>query len=406
MRLLRELKDNGKTLHLATAASEINAHKVSEHLGIFTQVFSSNEDINLKGERKREALDAAFGKQGYCYFGDSWADLAVWKSARESFIVNAPKSLVETLKKSQSRVYIVDEECSSTYKNILKSMRVHHWVKNLLIFLPMFAGHQFMNKDLLFRLLIAALSFSLVASATYLINDLLDLEHDRVHPKKKFRPLASGALSVLRAVGIIAVLLGFAIIGISFLELSFSFLLVGYVCLSLLYSTWIKKIVLVDIFCLAFLYLYRIFVGSFLAKIPVSPWLFAFSLFIFLSLAAAKRLSELLAAERLQMEGKSRVPGRGYIVQDRNYIGFFGLCCALMSSVVFALYLQSQQMFMNYTHPECLWVLCVLILFWMSRFWLHALRADVDSDPVHFVLSDKVTYLMGVAALILGIMAI
>lgn len=269
--------------------------------------------------------------------------------------------------------------------SILQAVRLHQWSKNVLLFVPVIAAHRPLEPAACFHLLAAFFAFSFAASTGYLINDLIDVEADRRHRTKCLRPFASGALRPATGV-LLACVLGLAavLIGMS-VSSRFLLMLLAYLGCSLLYSVRLKSVELLDVFVLAAFYTFRIYIGAEASATPVSFWLAAFSLFLFLALAYVKRYSELTvtgqAGER-----------RGYRTGDAPQLSSAATASAYAATVVFALYIDSLQVQRIYNHPEYLWVLCVGLLFWVQRLCLLASRQELTGDPVLFALQDRVTW--------------
>jgi 4-hydroxybenzoate polyprenyltransferase len=285
-------------------------------------------------------------------------------------------------------------------RDIFREIRLHQWSKNLLVFAPLIMAHQVFEPKTAAFAFFSFFAFSLSASAGYVLNDLLDLEADRRHPQKRNRPLASGRMGTRTAWILIAVLL---IGGMAFawrLPPSFLVVLFGYLVSTVLYSLVIKKIALLDVLFLAALYTIRIFAGSTATGIPVSEWLLAFAMFLFLSLALAKRFTEL---KLLADQGPRALNGRGYSDADLDYVPIMGITSGFLTSLVMALYVSSDHVRSLYAHPQYLWLICPLILYWISRVWLVCHRGKMHEDPVVFALRDRVSFI--VVALGLVIMA-
>lgn len=272
----------------------------------------------------------------------------------------------------------------------LEALRPHQWAKNLLVFLPLLAAHEATNTALLLQAVLAFLAMSLCASGNYVINDLLDVKADRAHPRKRNRPFASGRIPVNR--GPIVATVPF-IAGLSLallLPRGFLLLLGLYLVVSLSYSLYLKSVLLVDVVVLAGLYTIRIIAGGAAVSIPPSFWLLAFSMFLFLSLAMVKRYSELLEHEEV---GGSYVPGRGYLRVDLDTLNALGVSGGYLAVLVLALYVNSDEVTATYTHPEAIWLVCPLLLYWISRVWIVAGRGRMHDDPLVFALKDRVTLL-------------
>jgi 4-hydroxybenzoate polyprenyltransferase len=281
----------------------------------------------------------------------------------------------------------------------MKGMRAYQWAKNLLVFVPLLTAHIVLHPPSLAAAVLAFIAFSLVASAVYLVNDLADLEDDRRHPTKRLRALASGELPIATAIVLLPLLLAAAAFIAALLPWEFGALLVVYVAANLAYSLALKRAALVDVFVLAGLYTTRILAGAAAVEVPVSHWLLAFTMFLFLSLALAKRYVEVA---NVAARAEERVGGRGYLAGDGSLLGMLGTASGYLSVLVFALYVTSPQVTMLYRSPAVLWFAVPLLLYWMSRVWFLAHRGALHEDPLLFALRDPASYATG--ALILAVM--
>ena len=275
--------------------------------------------------------------------------------------------------------------------DVILAMRPHQWVKNILVFAPLILSFQFLRIDLIFEAFIAFIAFSFTASGLYIVNDLLDIEADKVHPTKCNRPFASGRLSkswgIVEAIILLSLAFGIA----SYLDSKFLAALFIYAILSASYSFRLKKIVLLDVSVLAVLYTIRIIAGTFAVSLELSYWLIVFSIFIFTSLAMVKRVSEL---HNVQLQDKEYVDGRGYSIQDREMISSLGAASGFVSVLVLALFIHDPLTVQRYSHPEWLWIIVPTILYWIGRVWIIAHRGQMNEDPVVFAVRDKVSYLI------------
>jgi len=289
------------------------------------------------------------------------------------------------------------------FKNIIKALRIHQWVKNILIFVPLFLAHKFNDPELVTKSLISFVSFCFCASAFYIFNDLTDLTSDRSHPTKKGRPFASGALSIGTGIMLIPILLGISLLLALRVDPYFFNALIGYAILTGLYSSIIKKIVILDVVVLASFYAIRLFAGALAVRVEISEWLLAFSMFLFLSLAFAKRHSELFAMRaRKQNEAK----GRGYVASDLEQVSQLGSTSGYISVLVMALYVSSSEVASLYSSPRTLWLICPLLLYWIGRIWILAHRGALHEDPIIFALKDKASYIVGILAIMITLLAI
>ncbi len=358
---LREERANGRRLVLATRSDRRIAEAVAAHLELFDAVHASDGTRELSGAhreaRLKEALDGRF----------------------EELSHSAPRS--------------------PGPRTLLRAMRVHQWAKNVLVFVPMLAAHKLLEGAMLSRALLGFLAFSLCASSVYVLNDLLDLDADRQHPSKRRRPFASGELPVRTGLWLAPMLLAAGGAVASLLPPSFLLLLATYYLTTLGYSLYLKQVMMLDVLVLAGLYTVRIFGGSLAVGVPTSDWLLTFSMFLFLSLALVKRLSEV---RRLRQEEQLEAPGRGYGASDYEQLASLGVSSGYLSVLVLALYITSREVTALYTHPQRLWLLCPLMLYWVGRIWMLAHRGEVNEDPLVFALEDKVSY--GVGLLAVGVL--
>ncbi|RKR42910.1 UbiA family prenyltransferase [Paraburkholderia sp. BL17N1] len=385
---LKVERDAGRSLVLATASHERYAQAISAHLGIFDKTFATNGSINLSAHNKRDTLVAEYGEKGFDYAGNSHDDLAVWQSADRAYVVN-PSNGVERAARKIGNVERVIESRPPATKTWAKSLRLHQWLKNLLIFLPLLAAHKLSSPELTLAALLAFLTFGLCASSVYLLNDLLDLEDDRHHPVKRKRPLASGALPLTWGLALFPVLLVVAFVTAwFFLPWQFCAALFGYYVLTLAYSMFLKRQVMVDVVVLAMLYTMRIIAGTAAVDAQLTFWLLAFSMFIFLSLALVKRYAEL---HSMKARGLVKTRGRGYVASDLSLISSLGTSSGYLAVLVLALYIQDAKTAGMYRHPQVIWLACPLLLYWVSRTWIIAHRGLMHDDPIVFAARDRVS---------------
>lgn len=390
---LKQEKERGRRLVLATASEQALGEAVAAHLNLFEAVHGSDGRTNLKRRAKLKFLKEKYGE--FDYAGDSSADLPIFEAARKSIVVGRKDGYADRLA-AKDKLEKYFPHGGSRIGALIKAMRPHQWVKNLLIFLPLIMAHRAGDSVLLCDVSLAFAAFSLCASGVYLLNDLFDLEADRQHPRKRHRPLASGELSLWHGLIAAPILLVSAFVIAFGINASLLAALAIYFSLTFAYSLRLKQIVLVDIITLASLYTLRVLAGGFAAGVPVSQWLLAFSMFIFLSLACVKRFSELLSLRRANLD---EVKGRGYFASDLEQIAQFGSASGYISVLVLALYVKSPEVAALYRAPECIILICPLLLYWISRAWLLAHRGQLHDDPIVFALKDRVSYYVGFLAL-------
>ena len=395
---LRASKQRGRKLVLATAADRGVAEPIALHLGLFDEVMSSDGTANLKAGRKRERLAAAYGPGGFDYVGDSHADLAIFEDAGRGFLVGATRSVAARAARS-GKVVVVSRR-PSVSRALIKELRVHQWAKNALVVLPVVLAPGLPSLKVLFAAILGALCFSLAASAGYVFNDLLDLEADRHHHTKRNRPFASGALPVAYGPPLfIGLLAGAFTLSLSLLPIGFSVMLALYFAGTLTYSLYFKRWLLIDVLMLAGLYTHRILAGGIATEIPISAWLLAFSMFLFLSLAFAKRYVELAV-----LEADGKIKNRNYYKADLQIVGSLGTASGLLAAMVFSLYVENGAHQGTYREPVLLWLAVPVLLYWVSRIWIITGRGLMQDDPVKFALKDKISLMCalligGVAAL-------
>ena len=391
---LKEEKAAGRQILLVTASHEEALGPVRD-LFPFDEIIASNDTLNLKGEKKALHLVERFGENGFDYAGDSSSDTAIWDHARKAVPVFHSKQRLAWAE----RTYDVDRTfCtnSTSWPDWVKALRIHQWAKNLLIALPFLAGHHFHTGWELAGLFAAFLAMSLCASGTYLWNDLLDLEYDRAHPRKRKRLAASGKTSLQRIILASCTLVGAGLLGGFALDPTFGLLLLAYIATTLSYSLYFKRIAIADIFMLALLYLSRVVGGIIISEAVVSFWLFAFTFLLFLSLAAAKRYTELrMTVDR----GDEGIQGRGYTREDFPTVSGLGLSAGVASCIVLGLYSNSEQVTSLYVRPQWFWGICVIALYWITRIWFLTHRGLMHDDPVVFALKDRGTWILGLLGL-------
>lgn len=391
IQLLHDEKNKGRQLILATAAHISVAQAVAEYTQLFSEVIASDEKVNLKGIEKRNRLLQRFGVEQFDYMGDSTADLPIFAAAHTSYLVNPSAKL-----RKQYALNHIIAVTSVSWKVWLKALRPHQWVKNSLIFLPLMLAHQLFDWIKLGEGVIAFFAFSLAASAGYILNDLLDLSADRIHPTKKKRPFAAGKLSIPQGIMLFISLVISSLILSLGLPLAFTGMLVLYLVITITYSLHLKRKMVVDVLVLAGLYTHRIVAGGIAVNVAVSSWLLAFSMFLFMSLAFLKRYIELL-----QLTERREIKNRDYSIDDIEMIASMGPTNGYLAILVFSLYISSDAVSQLYQSPFVLWLICPILLYWITRIWFLAKRGQVSDDPVLFALTDKNTWFIGACIIIL-----
>ena len=396
--LLHRESARGRELVLATAGDRRVANCVAEHLGIFSAVIASDGARNMAGARKLKAILTHNGGGRFGYVGDAFIDLQVWSKASDAYVVASSERLLRAANRV-CRPRQVFRERRRDFFALIRALRPNQWVKNILLLVPLFAAHKLNNLSLLASTLLATVLFSMCASAIYILNDLLDIEGDRLHPRKRKRPFASGAASIPAGIVVSGTLLAGALgISTSFLPVSFSAMLVLYIVLTTAYSLFFKRRLLQDVFVLSGLYTLRLISGGAATGVNISPWLLAFALFFFLSLAYLKRYSELL---QLSDRNLRQISGRNYLAEDSALVGSVGPASGYLAVMVLCLYINSTAVTAYYKTPALLWLLCPLFLYWITRMWFLAGRRTLADDPVVFAATDVVSLASGVASVLI-----
>lgn len=399
---IKQQRAVGKKVVLATAADQAIAESVAEYTKLFDHVLASDGVTNNSGSAKLAAIKQYAGERAFGYVGNSAVDISIWREAGQVMVAARGDEVISVMR----RAGLVPDQIFSvptvSWQSAAKLLRPHQWSKNLLLFVSLALAHMLDNLPFLFSVLKGFVAFSLCASCAYIINDVCDIEADRQHPKKRGRGLASGLICLRHAVMICIALLALSASLASTMSVHFAILLLGYFVATLNYSIWIKRIVLVDVVTLSLLYTVRIIAGSAAIEIRTTPWLMGFSIFIFLSLALAKRYSEL---HRIQLDDQNKgVAGRGYLTDDIEQLAIFGGASGYISVLVLALYMNSPEVAHLYRDIRVMWLVCPLLIYWISRIWLLARRGELDEDPVVFTLKDRVSYLIG--GMILGLLVV
>jgi 4-hydroxybenzoate polyprenyltransferase len=383
---LRSEHASGRRIVLTTAADSHVAQQVAGRVAVFDEVIASDGVRNLSADAKRAALVERFGEKGFDYVGNERADEFVWRSARKAFVVGTKRQAARAGRIADLGGIFAAP--ASGPKVWLKAIRLHQWVKNMLIFLPAILAHQIVAPDVLIHSAGAFVAFGLCASSVYLINDLFDLSSDRHHPRKRNRPFAAGSLSARSGLMVSAALFCAAAMLAIAVGWKFTAVLATYYVLTWAYSLRLKRAASVDVMTLAGLYTIRIIAGSAATSIPLSFWLLAFSVFIFLSLGFVKRYTEL---DDARLAGNTAASGRGYTAADLPLVMTLGVAAGYCTVVVMALYINSTDSQLLYRHNKPLWLICPLLLYWISRVWLLTTRGQMHDDPVVFALRDRLS---------------
>ena len=365
-------------------------------------VTGSNGSSNLNGQQKLDYLRRQF-QGGFIYAGHHAEDLPVFKAAHGAILCDVSNRLA-TLARSSATVIADLRQSRRPFKIWLRALRVHQWSKNLIIFIPLIAGHAYHQPAHILAAIAAFVLVCLLASATYMLNDIADLDTDRLHHSKRRRPFASGDLPIVFGSIVAPPLILIAVIGAYALAPAFAITLLLYLGLTLAYSFGVKELPLLDVFVIGVLFMLRIFMGAEVLGIQPSPWLLSFSWAFFLSLALAKRHVEIVRAAHLDVED---LVGRGYRGEDWPLTLSFGIGSGLLSIVIMLLYLTNDAMPSGfYDNPKWLYAVPALMMMWLMRIWLLSNRMQLDDDPVVFALKDRTSLLLGLLAAIAFVMAL
>ena len=397
---LKHERAKGRRIILATGTPRKFADAIAAHLDIFDDVMATEGLNNLTSERKRLALCEAFGDGGFDYIGNSRHDLKVFDAARASIVV-APDRAATRWQVAHDAELL--DTPKPTFKTVFKMLRVHQWLKNALIAVPMLLSHEYANLSMVVACIVAFVSFSAAASAIYIINDFFDLGLDRKHATKRNRPFASGLLSMKFGMVSACLLLAISFLTALLLPPLFLVTLVTYLVATTAYSLAIKRMLLLDVLMLAGLYTMRIFAGTAATGVDISFWLLAFSTFFFLSLALVKRYVELRTTS---LDPKQRIAGRGYRPEDEEIVAQAGMASAFSSALVLALYIDSDAVREQYVHPFMIWPLSPLVLYIAMRIWILARRDEMHDDPVVFITRDwrsQIVVLFGALLLVAAV---
>ena len=379
---LRAERASGRTIVLATAAHSTVATAVAERLQLFDLVLSTGGGKNLKGEAKLQAIREKFGT-AFVYAGDSSADLPIWNGASGAVLVGPAGRLAKAIKVPIERYFPAS---IPRWRSWLRALRPHQWIKNTLVFVPLFTSFSFVEAPKVFTAGLAFFAFCLAASATYLVNDVGDFESDRSHPRKRQRPFASGELPLLQGLAGALVLFVLAILVGLLVSPLFAIMLCAYAALATSYSLTLKQYVVLDVLVLATLYTWRVLAGAVAISVAVSTWLLAFAAFMFFSLALVKRCSELITIQKV---GGQAATGRNYTVADLAVLWPLGVSTGVSAVVVLGLYIGSPEAAKAYALPEVLWIAAAILAYWIARLWIKTGRGEMHDDPLVFSIRDS-----------------
>jgi 4-hydroxybenzoate polyprenyltransferase len=377
----------GRKIVLATAADRRIAEKVARRFPFISKVMASDGRTNFRGRAKAEALGETY-PNGFVYAGDSYPDVDVWRRSSGAIFAGDSPRLLEKARETTHLLASFPRRPLGL-GGLRRALRLHQWAKNALIFVPLILGGRMLDLTAWTKALEGFFAFGLLASATYLLNDLWDLHEDRQHWSKKHRPLASGEMQIAVSIGLIF-LCGFGAFCLGLVAGGGCIgMLALYLAVSLVYSFRLKREPIIDVFLLATMFTMRLEVGVVVTGVAFSTWLLVFSMFLFLSLSLAKRHTEVA---RMVALGKEYAPGRGYQAKDAPFLLASGVATMIATVLIMVIYLV-QDAFPKefYKHPNFLWGFPVIIFLWLARFWLYCHRGELHDDPVAFALRDRLS---------------
>jgi 4-hydroxybenzoate polyprenyltransferase len=389
----------GRRVFLAAACSRM-AEKAAAKLSFVDEVIAT--DVDVDGRTKADILCERF-PQGFIYAGHSAADLNVWRRANAIVLVDASRA-VERQARAIGEPLSVFLRDPMTFTTLRRTLRLHQWAKNALVFIPLLLGGKFHDLSAWIHALLGFLALSVLASSSYLINDLWDLGDDRRHWSKRGRPLASGLLSIEAALVIAAIGLAASFALISWSGLAATGMLGLYLALAMTYSFWLKREPILDAVTLASLFTTRLGLGVAVTGVRFSPWLFVFSMFVFFSLSLAKRCTEIA---RMTEHGEVQPFGRGYKLSDEPLVLAMGVAAMFGATLIMIIYLISDAFPAGfYSRPVFLWVFPVVLFIWLARVWLLCHRGTLQDDPVTYALKDPVSLGCGVLMMLAFVTAV
>ncbi len=395
LKFVKSRSEQGVEIVLCTGAWFELSEKFLNRFPFFDSHMASTQENNLTGNNKARAAVKKFGVGGYDYIGNDSKDLPVWKDARKAIVVgnNRLRDLAEKITEVEKHFVILD----AGPKVWLKALRIHQWAKNGLVFVPLVTSHQLTNLDSFIKVLTGFCILGICASATYLFNDALDLDADRRHARKKDRPIAAGVIPVVHGLVMSILLVSTGIVlALVLIGLPFLLALICYLIVTTSYSLFLKRLQTVDVLTLASLFTIRVIAGSSATGVELSFWLLAFSMFMFLSLALVKRVSELIRFDEATHHSPDKVPGRGYFASDLLILEGLGVASGFMAVLVFALYINSESVVLLYSHPQYLWFICPVLGYWIMRIWILTARGQMSEDPIGFAITDVNSWVVAI----------
>ncbi len=396
---VKNARTEGRRVVLATGSHRRYADAVAKHLNCFDAVYATENGTNLIGANKLVSIRADCGEKDFEYLGDSGQDIVIFEASAVAGMVGGRR--FDPFKNTKVQIHRLAHIHNNTLGDLFRLLRPHQWVKNVLVALPLLASHRLSEWPLIGATIATFAVFCLIASGNYILNDLLDIDADRRHPTKRNRPIASGAVTIPRAIQMVIVLLAVGIVGAASISLNVLLVMLGYLALANLYSFWLKRRLLVDVIALAAMYTLRPIAGGVATNIWPSEWLLAFCMFFFACLAFAKRYTEL--SQRLN--DATSLPDRAYQPTDLDIVRVVGPVNGYLAVMVVALYISSPAVKQLYANPQVLWLVCPVLAYWITRVWFFAHRGALNDDPVVFALKDWKSYLAVAICVAIGVVA-
>tara|TARA_B110000858_G_scaffold198348_1_gene264185 strand:+ start:2545 stop:3972 length:1428 start_codon:yes stop_codon:yes gene_type:complete len=393
-----ESKKNGSKVYLMTGSSQKVANKIQENFNFFDDVFGTSKNINLIGKNKLKKIREIIGNDPFSYIGDSSQDIPIWEEAEEILIVANNNNLEKKIIKKEKKITYIYKD--KLLKNIFKVIRPYQWLKNFLVFVPFLIYENSGYEEFVLSSL-GFISFCLIASSVYVLNDLLDIKSDRDHLTKKNRPFAAGSLALINGFWLLPLLLVSGLIVASLLGTATFLIVLIYLIITLFYSLSFKKKLILDVCILACLYTLRLIGGAIVIQSDLSPWLINFSIFFFFFLACIKRESELIVG----VNANNSASRRSYIEEDKKGLSTLAIGSGLLSVLILLLYADSASSLNAFTSPIFLWFLSPIFLYWISRLSLLSSRGYIKEDPLLFALKDRISFFVGFGVITIIILA-
>ena len=376
-----------KVILISGSRHEI-VRKFYEHIDIFDEYHGSDDNINLVGANKINFINSNYNQIAFDYIGDSKKDIPIWRHCGHALIVSSD-SLLSKLNDSNISIEVISQNYEPTLNDFFYLLRVHHWIKNSLIFIPMLLAHEITQLNIII-LILSFFSYSLIASSIYILNDLIDKKFDSVHVTKKHRPIASGKIQIINALCYAAIILVIGFLLALNVNINFFWLTLSYFIIAVSYSIYFKNLIYLDLVMLATFFITRILAGGFAVNISISIWFILFSIFFFLSMASIKRITEIQKYASNQIS----YTGRPYNKDSLSSLNIIGVTSGLISMMVFVLYIISERSGILYSNTPYLYLANLFLFYWLGRVFYLTYNEKMHDDPIIFSMTDKISYLI------------